>query len=149
MTARVATAGGLTVTIAGSGWCVIHAGSGYFVAQGLRQRRFAEEARAELLATGTDFTLPPRELHAPGTRELWVFPYAKWRARAGSREIDRETWEYYGRKVPSGTWAPPPEWAARMREAVACGDREAMTILRKEARGPLPEYRDTEERESA
>ena len=48
---------GLTMERHGNGWGVYHTESGLPVVDGgLRQRRFAEEARTELLETGVDFT---------------------------------------------------------------------------------------------
>jgi hypothetical protein len=92
-------------TASGSGWEVIHLSTGLRVFDGtLRQRRFAEEAMAELLATGADFTTKESALR---DRKAWGPAYGKWLARAKSDHIDPETGEWYSWSVHAGTLSTP------------------------------------------
>jgi hypothetical protein len=122
-------AGGLVVSRQdGCGWQVTHAPSGAVAFPGwLRQRRFAEEARAELLATGVDFTRPVRDVSAD--RKRWSKVYFRWAERARSENIDPDTWEYYGTSLHYGQFIPSARWAADMRAACAAGDYAAIERL--------------------
>jgi hypothetical protein len=114
------TLGGLAVREreSGHGWMVLHVWSGLNAIGGaLRQKRFAEQARAELLATGVDFSQDARELHAQ--RDVWGPVYWTWRRRAERTVIDVETGEYYAWHVNYGQYVPSAAQAAAYRAAVA------------------------------
>lgn len=120
--------GGLTVRKSGNGWEVCHSASGLRAFDGkVRQRRFAEQARTELLATGVDFTAEPAEIQRH--RPEWKQVYYKWGNRARQSCFDRETFEFYGTDIPYSSFVPSAAWAQAMREAVAAGDTDAMTRL--------------------
>jgi hypothetical protein len=108
---------GLTVNKNGSGWRVTHAGSGLEVVSGLRQRRFAEQARTDLLATGTDFTQDSRAISAQ--RKQWADVYWLWQQRAHQVSYDDTTFEYYPHSVRYGTFVPSAGWAEAMRAAMS------------------------------
>ncbi len=111
--------GGLRVVQHDSGsWAVVHAATPELsAAAGLRQRRFAEEARDDFLATGVDFTRPAREISRDHAR--WADVYYKWQRRARSTSCDDTTFEYYGGRVHYGAFIPSARWAAAMRAACA------------------------------
>jgi hypothetical protein len=120
--------GGLIVSHRdGCGWQVTHAASGLEAAGRLRQRRFAEQARTELLATGTDFTRETKAIQAD--RKQWSEVYYRWASRARSENIDPGTWEYYGTNIHYGQFIPSARWAADMRAACVAGDGEAIEQL--------------------
>jgi hypothetical protein len=91
--------GGLMVTRCRghAGWAVVHAASGKAAHSGqLRLKRHAVQARAELLATGVDFTRDAKAIaHARGQ---WKDVYFRWSSRALSHGTDMETGERYGAK---------------------------------------------------
>jgi hypothetical protein len=102
-----------------SRWEVLHADSGMSaIGAGLRQRRFAEQARAELLATGVDFSQSVKRIQEQ--REVWGPVYWLWRKRAESTEIDLVTGEYYNWHVNYGQVVPSAAQAARIAEAMSC-----------------------------
>lgn len=96
-------------------WEVIHAASGLPVFSGgyLRQRRFAEQARADFLATGVDFTADSRTVYSQ--RERWRAPYALWRFRSHQDEIDPVTGEHYSSSTHYGQVIPSAAQAAAYR----------------------------------
>jgi hypothetical protein len=118
---------GLVVRHSGADWGVYHAPSGLPAATGLRQRRFAEEALTEFLATGVDFTADARAVQA--VRKQWEAVYRKWRRRAEAKGFDQDTGEYYPVHVPYGMRVPSAKWAAAWREAIAAKDGEALARL--------------------
>jgi hypothetical protein len=125
------TRGGLRVIWRRTGWAVEHAATGLSAATGLRQRRFAEQARDDLLATGTDFTRPAAEISRDRAR--WAPVYYLWKTRAGQESYDAATYEYYGSSVHAGTFVPSAGWAAAMRHATARGsydEAEAARLLK-------------------
>ena len=131
MTAFQQIDGGLIVTsLRGEGkcWEVIHAASGKPVLRGgwLRQRRFAEQFRAELLATGVDFTMSAAELLRDGrlnpARPV-VILWTRRATRAGHgqvRGIDLVTGEHYSWSVNYGDVIPSAAHAAKLASALAC-----------------------------
>jgi len=130
-----ATTGGLTVERKYShGWDVTHAESGREAVGGLRQRRFAEQARAELLATGVDFTASIREIQRPATRKMWRDVYYRWQARSQATDIDPETYEYYPWSCRYGQVIPSAAQAADLRRSHAAGDGEAVIRMLKALR---------------
>jgi hypothetical protein len=130
MTAREPeTLGGLTVTsLRGEGklWYVAHAASGLEVLRGgwLRQRRFAEQARADLLATGVDWALSAPELRSGGKLDAARPAVVLWSQRAlGAnhdqlRGIDLRTGEHYSWSVGYGQVIPSAQHAKRLAEAL-------------------------------
>lgn len=106
--------GGLVVRHESGGWGVWHAASDLSAATGLRLRKFAEEARTELLATGVDFTADQRAIAAE--HKKWSAVYHRWRTRARSTSIDPDTYEYYSAFIRYGTKVPNAGQAALMRE---------------------------------
>lgn len=116
------TLGGLEVTSLrgeGKAWYVAHAASGLEVHGGgwLRQKRFALEARADLLATGVDWTLSVADLSGK-LGAAWPV-VALWRFRAGQDKIDLRTGEHYSWSVHYGQVIPGAEHAKRLAEAFA------------------------------
>jgi hypothetical protein len=118
---------GLVVHKHAHGYSVTHAGSGLPATPPLRQRRFAEEARDELLATGVDFTRDKRDVQLD--RPQWREVYQRWQVRARLGSYDDTTFEYYSPHASYGTFIPSAAWAQAMREAVATGDSEAIQAL--------------------
>jgi hypothetical protein len=113
MTTYIETKDGLTVHRDGSGWTVCHAASGLYAVSRLRQRRFAEQARDDFLATGVDFTRDKGAVY--GDRELWRAPYALWYQRARLAENDPATGEYYSASLHYGTVPNSARAAAEYR----------------------------------
>lgn len=112
---------GLEVTsLRGEGtcWYVAHAASGLEVHGGgwLRQKRFALEARADLLATGVDWTLSAADLSGQ-LGAAWPV-VALWRKRAGQDEIDLRTGEHYSWSTHYGQVIPSQAHAARIAAAL-------------------------------
>jgi hypothetical protein len=107
------TPGGLDVRQEATGWGVFHAASGLAAATGLRQRRFAEQARDELLATGVDFTQDAAAVQAQ--RALWSPAYFRWLNRSRQFALDPETWEYYPKHSSYGQVIPSAKRAAELR----------------------------------
>lgn len=102
----------------GNGWYVIHAETGVTATHGfLRQKRFAVQARADLLATGVDFTASPKEIGA--RREEWAGAYRLWRRRADQDSIDLVTGEHYSWSTHYGQVIPSEAHAKRIAEALA------------------------------
>ena len=129
MTAREPeTLGGLTVTSLrgeGKAWYVVHAASGLPAYGGyLRQRRFAEQARADFLATGTDWTLSAAELHRTGALGAARSTVVTWTRRAMGadlgqlRGIDLRTGEHYSWMTSYGQFIPSAQHAKRLAEAL-------------------------------
>jgi hypothetical protein len=115
--------GGLAVvSLRGEGkcWYVEHAGSGLDVhgGSGLRQKRFAVEARADLLATGVDWTLSVADLRGQ-LGAVWPV-VTLWRKRAGQVGVDLVTGEYYPAFTPYGPKIPSKANAERIAVALAC-----------------------------
>jgi hypothetical protein len=108
--------GGLVVRKENTGWGVWHASSDLSAATGLRLRKFAEEARTELLATGVDFTADARAIG--GQHRQWATVYYRWRARAQGTSLDPDTFEYYSAFIRYGAKVPNAEQAALMREDI-------------------------------
>jgi hypothetical protein len=108
-------------------WGVYHEKSGLPAVEGLRQRRFAEEARDELLATGVDFTADVKAVRA--ANEQWKPVYYEWRERARAKVFDRTTGEYYGTDISYGTFVPSAKWAAAYRAAIAAKDGTTLERL--------------------
>jgi hypothetical protein len=128
MTARLPDViGGLSVEQHWTGhfWDVKHAGSGLNAAGYLRQRRFAEQARGELLALGIDWTADKRavaaELRAP--RALVV--HDRWDRRVRTPGNDPTTHEWYSAHVTVGT--ARPNSAARAAELRAADRRDVVS----------------------
>jgi hypothetical protein len=114
MTARAPeTEGGLRIGKDCHGWGVWHTTSGLAAVTGLRQKRFAVEARAALLATGTDFTDDARAVQKD--RNRWVDVYFLWERRSHATGIDPETWEFYPASIRYGQRVPSAAEAAEMR----------------------------------
>lgn len=114
-----AVKGGLRVAKLAGGYAVLHAESSLPAAQGLRQRRFAEQARDELLATGVDFTLSSRAVQAE--RKRWEDVYYRWYNRThvlgdALEDLDPETFEYYPDSTRYGQFIPSEVQAAEMRQ---------------------------------
>jgi hypothetical protein len=124
---------GLVVDRHGRSYSVTHAGSGLPATPPLRQRRFAEEARTELLATGTDFTADRRAVS--DSRAQWREVYQRWQVRARQGSYDDTTFEYYSPHASYGTFVPSAAWAQAMRDAVAAGDVEAIKALLRTQKG--------------
>jgi hypothetical protein len=103
----------------GKAWYVEHDASGLEAVGGgfLRQRRFAEQARGDLLATGVDFTLSLQELSGK-LGPAWPAVYL-WRKRAGQDEIDMVTGEHYSWSTHYGQVIPSKANAARIAAAMA------------------------------
>ena len=120
---------GLVVREWGGGWGVYHK-DGLPVVEFLRQRRFAEEALTELLATGVDFTADPATIQK--LADQWRTVYYKWRQRARAEEFDPITGEYYSTHTHYGTFLPSAKWAAAYREALAANDSDRMRQLADE-----------------
>lgn len=122
MTARrPAALGGLAVaSLHGDGhaWHVVHAASGMPAHDGyLRQRRFAEQACTDLLATGVDFTGTPQEIFRQ--RDRWRAAYALWSRRARQDRIDLVTGEHYSRLTHYGQVIPSAAHARELASALA------------------------------
>lgn len=114
MTARAPeTEGGLRVGQDCLGWGVWHADSGLAVVRGLRQKQFAVEARASLLATGVDFTADAKAVQK--NRNRWAEVYFLWQRRASATGIDPDTWEFYPAHIRVGQMVPSAARAAEMR----------------------------------
>jgi hypothetical protein len=102
-------------------WRVFHASSGLEVAGGLRQKRFAAEAREDLLRTPVEWGMTADELHKSGAlngseaRET----VALWKARARRDDLDPDTFEYYGWSASYGQEVPSAEKAAEYRAMLA------------------------------
>jgi hypothetical protein len=114
-------AGGLAVTSLhgkGDAWYVVHAASGksVFGSGYLRQRRFADQARADLLATGADFCQDARAVH--GQRERWAPVARVWTARGRQDEIDWRTGEHYSASTHYGQVIPSAAHAKRLAAAL-------------------------------
>lgn len=78
----------------GQGWRVVHAASGKAAHSGhLRLKRYASEARAELLATGVDFTRDAKAISKD--HKVWREVYFRWSGRAAYSGHDPETGEWY------------------------------------------------------
>jgi hypothetical protein len=123
------TIAGLTVgQLNGHYWQVFHEASGLEAVSGLRQRRFAEQARAELLATGVDFTADAREISR--RHQEWALVYRLWKSRACQESYDDTTFEYYSWHVGYGTFVPSARWAAAMRAATAPGSYDDGEVSR-------------------
>jgi len=132
MSAReLETLGGLTVaSLRGEGkaWHVIHASSGLPVLRSgyLRQRRFAEQARADFLAGGTDFTQSADELHRSGELDAARAAVLLWTRRAMAsdhgqvRGIDLVTGEHYSWMTSYGQFIPSAAHARELAAALAC-----------------------------
>lgn len=89
--------GGLAVVHERAGWRVLHAVSGKAAHQGhLRLKKHAEQARAEMLATGVDFTRDAKAVARDHAQ--WRDVYVRWSVRANSHGTDLETGERYGSK---------------------------------------------------
>jgi hypothetical protein len=113
--------GGLAVTSLrgeGKAWYVAHAASGLEVHGGgfLRQKRFALEARADLLATGVDWTLSVADLS--GKLGVAWPAVALWRSRARQDEIDWRTGEHYSWSTHYGQVIPSAAHAKRLAAAL-------------------------------
>jgi hypothetical protein len=111
--------GGLRVEKLRTGWAVLHAWSDLPAVQLLRQRRFAEEARGELLATGVDFTRAARLVQAD--RKSWQDVYYRWHNRThvlGDKleDLDPVTFEYYPDSTRYGQFIPSAAQAGEMRQ---------------------------------
>jgi hypothetical protein len=102
----------------GKAWEIIHAASGKPVLRGgwLRQRRFAEQARADLLATGVDWTLSASDLR--GKLDAARPAVALWSWRARQDGIDLVTGEHYSWSTHYGQVIPSAEHAKRLAEAL-------------------------------
>jgi hypothetical protein len=102
----------------GTAWYVAHDASGLEVHGGgwLRQKRFAEQARADLLATGVDWTLSVADLRGQ-LRVAWP-AVALWRKRAGQDEIDLRTGEHYSCSTHYGQVIPSARHAKHLAEAL-------------------------------
>ena len=111
---------GLVVAQQGHGYAVTHAASGLAATPVLRQRRFAEQARDELLATGVDFTQAAGAISQG--RAQWAEVYHRWQQRARAVAYDSATGEYYSPHVSYGTFVPSAAWAQAYRDALAGGD---------------------------
>lgn len=129
---RAPVLGGLRIEQQNTGWVVVHDESGLGATPGLRQRRFAEQARDDLLATGVDFTRDKQAVSAD--RKLWAEVYWRWQQRAKQTSYDDTTFEYYSPDTKYGTFIPSAQWAAAMRAAVTPGsyDSEAVSRLLNE-----------------
>jgi hypothetical protein len=117
-------AGGLRIAHldpAAHGWWVEHVASGKPAVAGyLRQRRFAEQLRADLLATGVDFEQDARVVSAPAELERWRPVYYLWRQRARQGSIDLVTGEHYSVNSHYGQPIPSQENARVIAAALAC-----------------------------
>jgi hypothetical protein len=122
------TVRGLTVNKDWSGWRVAHEASGLEAVSGLRQRRFAEEARTELLATGVDFTASARTIQ--GQRQRWADVYHRWQVRVQQGSYDNTTFEYYRQSTRYGDFIPSARWAAAMRAATDRGSYDGDEVSR-------------------
>lgn len=122
MTRSPAELDGLAVaSLRGEGklWEVIHAASGLPVVSGgfLRQRRFADLARADFLATGIDWTLSAAELR--GKLGPSQQAYDLWHRRAGQDRIDWVTGEHYSSSTHYGQVIPSEAHARQLAAALA------------------------------
>jgi hypothetical protein len=108
--------GGLEVRQRNHAWYVLHAGSGKEVAGSLRQKRFAQQARADFLATGADFTAGREEIR--GQMELWVPAARLWRARSHQDHVDMVTGEHYSWSTHYGQVIPSRVQAGRISRAM-------------------------------
>lgn len=124
-----ATVQGLAIANLGHGYRVQHATSSNAATPPLRQRRFAEEARAELLATGVDFTASPREIQ--DRRAEWADVYYRWQKRAQQESFDDATGEYYSPNSHYGVFIPSAAWAASYREALTLIPSDGGEALRQ------------------
>jgi hypothetical protein len=105
---------GLIVSEQGHSWGVYHAGSQLQVVTGFRQRRFAEQARDDLLATGTDFTADAEAVTADRAR--WVSTAQLWVIRARQDHVDPVTFEHYSWSTHYGQIIPSAAQAAAWRD---------------------------------
>ena len=133
------TVRGLTVDENVHGWRVTHADSGLEAVSGLRQRRSAEQARDELLATGVDFTASSQEIQT--RRKEWSEIYFRWQARVSQVCFDDTTFEYYSRSCSYGTFIPSASWAAAMRHAIADHNPDEITRLLAEGNKAVSQSR--------
>ena len=114
MTARAPeTEGGLTVASDVTGWGVWHDASGLPAVTKLRLKRFALQARADLLSTGVDFTASKREIQK--ARRQWSEVYYRWAARSRATGLDPETQEFYPKHSQYGQLIPSAAKAAQLR----------------------------------
>jgi hypothetical protein len=114
--------GGLRVAKIPGGYAVLHEDSKLPAIQYLRQRRFAEQARTELLATGVDFTKDKRIVQA--ARERWQEVYYRWYNRTHALGdnvpgLDPETFEHYPESTSYSQLIPSAAQAAEMRDLAA------------------------------
>jgi hypothetical protein len=120
----------------GKAWYVEHAASGLPVFGGgyLRQRRFAEQARYDLLATGVDFTQDRDGLrgHALDTARPAM---ALWYQRARQDSTDPVTGEHYSWSTHYGQVVPSAAQAAAYRARLAEEAEYAAELARWEADG--------------
>jgi hypothetical protein len=122
------TAGGLTVRKDHFSWRVLHAASGLTVVDGLRMRRFADDARRDLLATGADFTGDARETVAQ--RDRFAAVCALWLRRSRQDFTDPVTFEHYSWSTHYGHAPNSAAKAAELREQAA-REREARDLARQ------------------
>jgi hypothetical protein len=128
MTRYEETRGGLRVTRQGTGWAVVHAATPRLAAvTGLRQRRFAEQARDDLLATGVDFTRDPGGISRD--HAAWADVYYQWRKRTAQESFDDSTGEYYRASCHYGTFIPSARWAQAWRTAIGRNDGPGISLL--------------------
>jgi hypothetical protein len=105
--------GGLLVSKSNrGGWAVIHVASGLNAVCYLRQRRFAEQARDELLATGTDFTQDKTAVQRERAR--WADVYYRWNQRVRQDGLDPITFEHYAAYSAYGDVIPSAARAAEL-----------------------------------
>jgi len=132
----VNTIKGLTLRSSHMGWGVWHQRSGLPLVVGLRQRRFAVEARHDFLATGIVFDRDAPEIQ----RDVAAFGavYYKWGHRAESTAINPETYEFYAFHVPFGAAVPSQKEARAMRERM---EIESCSEVSQELSGPLSQWR--------
>lgn len=125
--------GGLAVENLSGGWAVLHKASRLSVVTGLRQKRFAIEARAEMHATGVDFTQDAAGLHwGSPDADRYKHVMQKWQERAKRENLDPDTFEYYSKHSRYGQVIPSAAKAAELREAVAAGGGDRYERLMKE-----------------
>lgn len=120
---RPGVVGGLVVrSLRGEGkaWYVEHAVSGVPVFGGgyLRQKRFALECRADLLATGVNFELPLDGLRGGALRPAWRVMQL-WKQRAQQDSTDPVTGEHYSWSTHYGQDIPSAAQAAAYRARLA------------------------------
>jgi hypothetical protein len=111
--------GGLRVEKLAGGWAVLHEESQLPAVQYLRQRRFAEQARDELLATEVDFTMHKTVIQLSASH--WKDVAFLWRARTHAQgekllDLDPVTFEYYPDSTRYGQFIPSAAQAEEMRK---------------------------------